>query len=249
MELSRRTALVGAAFGMASLPLLGATAAATQPDAKKRATLILSPHQDDETIRLGGYIAFSFDRGDDLSLVCVTDGAATNVAKKLGLSKSQTARWRNREQATAWDWLTDGKGAPPTNLGFPDGGAKVNQIVESTMDILRGMSGQPEVYVATFPPERKHAYIPYPKSGDAHVDHIACVRAGEILSGRGVIVRYARHPKKSHISGSSTYEMTTDHQMHRMRAAVDAYRTIGYRSVPDQLRAAVDTRGKSVIVR
>lgn len=171
----------------------------------------------------------------------------------MGLTKSQTIRWRNREQATAWDWLTDGKGAPPVNLGFPDGGVKVNQIVDSTLDLLNSMSGDAEVYVATFPPERRHAYIPYPKSGDAHVDHIACCKAGEILStktvrGKKVIVRYARHPYVN-VGGSSTYQMKTDHQMHRMRGAFDAYRTIGYRSVPDQLRQALDTRGRSIIVR
>lgn len=49
MNMSRRTALVGAAFGLAALPGLSAAAAATAggdvQGAKKRATLILSPHQ------------------------------------------------------------------------------------------------------------------------------------------------------------------------------------------------------------
>lgn len=48
MNMSRRTALVGAAFGLAALPGLSAAAATAGGDvqgAKKRATLILSPHQ------------------------------------------------------------------------------------------------------------------------------------------------------------------------------------------------------------
>src|SRR5690606_23229238 len=95
---------LGAAIG------LGNTATAQQPGPRGYATVILAPHQDDEILRLAGYILYASDRGDDLALVTATDGGATAVRQKLDLTYDQTVEWRNREQAAAWAWLTDGRG-------------------------------------------------------------------------------------------------------------------------------------------
>lgn len=244
-----RRAVLGGIFAIAAAPMLGGVSFA----GGKRATIILAPHQDDEFIRLSSYIMLCFDRGDDLSLVTATDGAATSVGRRLGLTEAQTTLWRNREQESAWDWLTEGRGAKPVNLGFPDGSVKVGDIVNSIVSLLNGMEGDAEVYVAAYPPWANSAYIPAPGAGDDHVDHAACVEAGERLKkikirGKYIEVRYARHPVKTHIGGTFSTQVTSEHQRLRLNAAFNCYKTIAYRSVPDQMKSVLETDGKNVIV-
>lgn len=240
--MKRRTVLAG----LAALPVLAHARPALATS--RYATVILAPHQDDETIRLSAYITHMADRGDDLALITVTDGSATSVRRRLGLTGAQTARWRDREQDTAWAWLTDGRGGPATRLGFTDGAADHRVVADAVADRLASMRGRPELYVATWHHDRPGAYVPGPGAGDAHPDHVACVLAARALAGDGVTVRYARHPERSHLTGTQTYG-TTDAQFLRVQAAVAAYRTVGQRSVPDQFRAVLAARGRSVITR
>lgn len=245
MELSRRTT----AKAILAAPILGMALStiASPASAASYATVILSPHQDDETLRGSGYITFAADRGDSIRLVNVTNGAATGVRGKLGLTRAEIIRWRDREQSAAWDWLTDGRGGSIIRLGFEDGQAKRSSIRTAVQNQLSGMTGSPELYVATYPYDRPDAYIPSAGGGDAHVDHIACVQAARDLESDGVTVRYMRHPDKSNLSGAK-YDTTTK-QFYRVQGAVAAYRTIGQRSVPEQFDSVLAARGRSVIVR
>lgn len=222
--------------------------AQARPASTGYASAVLSPHQDDETLRLSAYLAFMADRGDEVALINATDGSSTVVRGDLGLTRAETTRIRNREQRHAWAHLTDGRGPSVINLGFRDGSADARAIYLAVLAQLQGMGGDPECYVAAYPPDREHSYRPSARGGDNHPDHIACVEAGRMLAADGVTVRYAIHATQTHKPGGTVYE-TTDRQFLRVEAAVASYRTIGQRSVPDQFREVLATRGRSVVSR
>lgn len=245
MTLSRRSILAGLA-AVPALAAIASTTAAPAAAAASYATVILSPHQDDETLRLSGYLTFMADRGDHVALINATDGAATRVGKDLGLSGAEVTRIRDREQAHAWAHLTDGRGTTAINLGFPDGAADARKIHAAVTRALSGMSGRPECYVAAYPNDRAHSYRPSARGGDNHPDHLACVQAGRMLAADGVTVRYAIHPSQVHRPGGTAYDTTARQQL-RVEAAVAAYKTIGQRSVPEEFRHVLDVRGRSVV--
>lgn len=228
--MQRRTLLAG----LAAAPLI-ATAAPAR--ANGYSTLVLAPHQDDETIRLAAYVAYAADRGDDISLLTATDGCATGVGRSLNLTRSQVTQWRNREQAAAWAWLTDGRGEIH-RAGLTDGRATRRQVRDAVAARLDAMPGNPELYVATW-----HHDKPGHHPGDEHPDHVACVLAARDLARDGVTVRYARHPS---IEGrGATYSPNVDQAL-RIEGAVGAYTVIGQRSVPTSLKAVLDNPASEV---
>ena len=243
--LTRRSLLLGAAAGAATL---AAPAPVLTAHAAEYATAVLAPHQDDEVLRLSGYITHMTDRGDSIALVTATDGAATSVGPRLGLTPREVTRIRDAEQEAAWHALTDGRGPVPVRLGLPDGGAEPGAIYRAVRRALEAMQGRPELYVSTYPPEGPFAYLPSATGGDAHPDHVACVAAARMLAADGVTVRYAIHPSRIDATGTATYD-TTGPQMTRVTRAVAAYREIGQRSVPAQFDAVLAARGRSVVSR
>ena len=71
--------------------------------------LVISPHPDDESIGVGGYIAQSIANGADVTIVLVTDGNAQH---------EESIRYTEFKKATSI------LGVPEANLislGFPDG--------------------------------------------------------------------------------------------------------------------------------
>lgn len=230
---------LGAAIGLGNT----ATASDQQPGPRGYATVILAPHQDDEILRLAGYILYASDQGDDLALVTATDGGATAVRQKLDLAYDQTVEWRNREQAAAWAWLTDGRGQEPINLGFPDGAVQVDQIVAELDRLYAEMPGKPELYVATWHHDRPESKPGH--SGDQHPDHVATVQAARIMAAKGVTVRYALHPGKVNSMSGTRYEATTPHQKERLAAAIRSYGTIGKRSVSALFNQLQANNGRS----
>lgn len=223
--MNRRTILAGAA-ALAALP-----APAVARTSSGYSTLVLAPHQDDETIRLSAYIAFAADRGDDVSLLTATDGGATKVGGQLGLTRSKLTRWRNREQDAAWAWLTDGRGGQIHRAGLPDGGATRKAVRDALAARLSAMPGTPEVYVASWHHDKAGHYL-----GDEHPDHVACIMAARDMAADGVTVRYARHPTTT---GRGANYSPTDEQMLRIEGAVSAYTVIGHRSVAYQLNSVL----------
>lgn len=222
-NLSRRS-IIGA---MAAAPIVASVASTAKADpllaqVGQRTSIFLSPHQDDESIRMAAYICIAADRGDKMVLVQSTDGAATHVKTDLGLSNSQITRWRNREQATAWDWLTDGRGSI-TYVNEPDGSASWTRIRNKLREVVGSAVGTPEIYVANWHWDRSGAY------SDGHPDHIACTRAGRALASEGVIVRFARHPGNSNRTGVR-YSPRSKNNLLRMEGAAAAYQVIGSRS-------------------
>lgn len=212
------------------------------PGGRGYATVILSPHQDDEFLRLAGYILYATDEGDNVALITATNGAATVVGPALGLSPAETTEWRNREQWFSWLWLTDGRGHAPINLGFQDGQAKADQIYQALKQQFAGMTGKPELYVASWHHDRDDSVGN--GNGDRHPDHIACVLAARRLAEEGVTVRFARHASKTNLSGT-VYYARTERQKLRLRAAYESWVTIGRRSVKSEFAKVMANNGLS----
>lgn len=208
MDLSRRT-LLGAALAS---PLLTAAAPG-------RTTIALVPHPDDGVIRLAHYAVRAADRGDAMTLVAATDGEATSVAGRLGITPARVAAFRRTEQDHAWDWLTDGRGTL-VRLREPDGAARAEGILAGLRDVLATADGVPEVYVASWHPDRPGATM-----HDQHRDHVACVDAARVLQREGHLVRYAIHPTSPR--RGVTYRAATTDQRVRVAAAVTSYAPIG----------------------
>ena len=216
--------MLGAAAGVglaASASMLGTPKAEAANAA--RTTIILSPHPDDEAIRLSHYAVIAADRGDKMILVQASDGSATKVRRNLGLSYDEITRYRYREQDSAWSWLTDGRGGI-VRLGLPDAGVRQNDVYKGVRSLIdsEGTSGI-EVYVATW-----HYDRPTSVRADKHNDHMAVVDAARRLGAEGLVVRYAIHPTAS--QRGTTYFQRTSQQKVRVEGAAAAYQPIGRKS-------------------
>lgn len=219
----RRRVFLGAAaatVGAMTAPMLFDTPAAA---ANGRTTIILSPHQDDEFIRLGAYIPRASERGDQLCLIQATDGGATAVGRTLSLDRPTLTRWRNREQLSAWEWLTEGRGEHPVYAGLPDGQATVAGLLPAVEAAIARAKGHVELYVASW-----HYDRPGQVPADQHNDHKVCVDVGRILAEEGVLVRYAKH-YSSRVSGGTRYRPTERHKL-LLEGAAAAYQVVGQRS-------------------
>lgn len=202
--------------GLAALSVLGV---ARPSVAAFRTTICLVPHPDDGVIRLSHYAVIASDRGDHMILAAATDGEATSVGPRKGLTRSQTARLRRMEQENAWNMLTAGTGEI-VRLDQPDGGARWQDIYAALSPMI---VGDTEVYVATWHHDRKGSVIE-----DKHRDHIACVEAARRLQRDGVTVRYAIHPSSK--ARGVTYRARNSYQRLRVEGAVAAFTPVGHRS-------------------
>jgi N-acetylglucosamine malate deacetylase 1 len=130
------------------------------PDAKVPASaqkvLIFSPHPDDETIALGGYIAFSHVQGAQVRVVLVTDG---NKHRKAAI------RYTEFKEATSILGLPE---SDLVFLDFPDG--TLSRLDASL--IAGALKKQIDLYQPDF--------IIYPHVRDSHPDHYTL---GRIIRG------------------------------------------------------------------
>lgn len=191
-----------------------------------RTTVVYSPHPDDETLRLTAYALFAANqRGDNMILVAVTDGGATGVRHRLGLTERQTEIARAAEQSAAWAYLTGGRGEV-VRLGIKDGQVNTASNRRRISDTARQFeqsigSANVEHYVAAHPT-------------DGHSDHLAVVRAVSESGAR--VVRYARAADQV---GGTKYDVAASDRWSAGRAT-EVYKEIGQTSVPtefDALRA------------
>lgn len=239
---TRRTLLTGLAGGMMAASM-GPRALAypqqrinvpTINPGVERPTYLLSPHQDDELIRLGGYIVQVTDRGDEMHLIQATDGAATSVRHTLGVDASTISHWRNIEQRNSWQWLTNGSGQI-TYLNEPDGASNWQRIYNQIRPMMDATGPTSELYVAAWHHDHPDAY----KSEDLHHDHVQCVLAARQIAADGYVVRFAVNPRKGDLPGRSVkYQANPGQQMIRIEGAVDSYGVVGYRSASKSLDAA-----------
>ena len=145
--------------------------------------LVFSPHPDDETIGVGGYITESMQQGADVRIALVTDGNKHN---------NENLRYEEFKKATAI------LGVAESNLvfmGLPDG--KLNEQSETVLYLL--LKDQ----IDTYSPD----IIIYPCQQDFHPDHATTGKIlNTILAGSpGKVIAfqylvhyefYFPHPKK-----------------------------------------------------
>ena len=182
-----------------------------------RATIVWSPHPDDETLRLTAYTQIAQKHGDLMVLVAVTDGGASDVCRQIFTYRVECEEARALEQQNAWHantWFT----TPSTivRLKLPDGGVSSADVKANAERIIRqylDAGYSVENYVAA-------------SVKDAHPDHVATAR-GVYAGALGTVVRNAKGPDAT--SGGWQY------QPEDLAAAVDAdeaYAGIGWKSTP-----------------
>lgn len=128
----------------------------------KRAVTVFAPHPDDETIACGGMIAQATARGDEVSIVILTDGRYSHKSKFKIWPNPRTDRIRairKREAIKAADVL----GVKMENIHFMDfeDGTLVQHMSEAGEFVKLQLNKWKPTEV----------YVPY--SGDAHTDHAA----------------------------------------------------------------------------
>jgi LmbE family N-acetylglucosaminyl deacetylase len=133
-------------------PAIGALANVVAP-ANGQKVLVFSPHPDDETIGVGGYIAQSIRNGADVRIVLVTNG---------NHSGEEAIRYAEFKKATGI------LGVPETSLiflNFPDGSLRTTNetVLEAAL----------QVQIDQFHPD----IIIYPHPRDHNPDHAAIGRA------------------------------------------------------------------------
>ena len=122
-----------------------------------RRLAVVAPHPDDETLAAGGLIFDLTRAGWHVSVLIVTDGAASHV----GVRNLRAIREAECRKAVRTLGLTE----PPTFLGFPDGETDANIVVIAAA--LREAVGTVDVIVG-------------PRADDWHSDHRATAKALDI---------------------------------------------------------------------
>ncbi|TRW47539.1 PIG-L deacetylase family protein [Georgenia yuyongxinii] len=195
-----------------------------------RTTVIVSPHPDDETLRLTGYIRYAVERGDRLILVAVTDGGASAVRAQFGFTVGQLKAVRRAEQVAAWSYLTDN--GQVIRLGLEDGAVAGRKaaITARVKELAAQYGPTTEFYVAAL-------------LDDDHPDHSATAEA--VRDGGARVVRYSRGPVDDR--PGSVYRPTSGYLWGAQRADA-AYDEVGYASAGVGFVALEDSGYASVVV-
>ncbi len=157
---------MGVLFGIACFlyisdvpPVMAKSGTATLPDVvmpqNGQRVLVFSPHPDDETIGVGGYIAQSIENGADVEIVLVTNG---------DFHDDEQVRYAEFKKATQI------LGVPENNLvflGFPDG--KLDKMDPAVLSSVL------QSQIEQFNPD----IIIYPDTQDANPDHSTIGKAGQ----------------------------------------------------------------------
>jgi LmbE family N-acetylglucosaminyl deacetylase len=93
------------------------------------AVLVLTPHPDDETLGCGGALAAAADRGVDITIACITDGAGSHPAS-FEYPHERLAELRLAELRKAVGALSSDC-ARVISLGLPDQGVTPERLSES----------------------------------------------------------------------------------------------------------------------
>lgn len=182
---------------------------AALPDAELNPgrVVVLAPHPDDETFGCGGLIAQFCARSISVTVITVTDGAASH-RHHLGLAGRRQAEQRQAIRAL-------GCTEPPVWLGLPDGG--VLPLEARLAGELDGAVAGSDLLVA-------------PWSGDGHVDHEVVGRVGlEVGRRHGIrVVSYPvwawRWAVPSDLAGLSWTQLSlSDDAVRAKRAAIGCY--------------------------
>ena len=125
--------------------------------------VVISPHPDDESLGLGGLVAFQRSRSVPVTIIAVTDGE-----NAYGTGHPQLRRIRQKEQSDAIRELGVNQ-SKLIRLGLTDSGlqSRKDQIVEG---------------IAPYITSRHHILAPW--THDFHPDHEACAWAADKVARR-----------------------------------------------------------------
>lgn len=198
-----------------------------------RVTVVWSPHPDDETLRLTSYTLAARDHGDVLILAAVTDGGASGVKDRLGITSQQMMNMRISEQTEAWYALTYGRGRI-IRLGLPDGGVTglgMRAAFDRVQKIAESYHAPIEHYVAA-------------SLKDAHPDHrIVADTVYRKAAVAHAVCRFSLDPLQT--GSGATY--VSEYQL-SAEGAHQAYDQIGIISVAPLFKALHDHRHFSRII-
>lgn len=146
------------------------------PSTPEPVTYVVSPHPDDETIRLTGFVTWTrFKSPHSLVLVAIGDGGASAQARRMEWSPAYEQEYRRAEQAAAWSALTGGTGRM-IRLGLMDW-QHTPDAVHAALEPLVG-------------PHARFVVAAHPD--DYHADHLAVVEGVRRLATNRV--RFALSP-------------------------------------------------------
>ncbi|WP_192796565.1 PIG-L deacetylase family protein [Serinicoccus kebangsaanensis] len=181
-------------------------------------TYIVSPHPDDETLRLSGYVTWI--RANDphrLVLVAVGDGGGSKRARRMGWPPDYEKEYRRAEQAAAWSALTGGQGSI-LRLGMPDGNYAAKEVRDSLAPLVK--------------PDAHFVLAAHPD--DYHSDHLACVEGLRRLSAGGKM--FARSPLSPGRHDDVRFDPPSQY-LPSAEVAAEFYRGFGHISVPPEFKA------------
>ncbi len=191
---------------------------------RESVTYVVSPHPDDETLRLAGYITRLRERTHGrLVLVAISDGGASSRARKMGWSPDYEREFRRAEQAAAWSALTGGRGEI-IRVGLHDSTVTAEEVRDALAPLNKRRA---RFYVAAH-------------EEDYHPDHRAVVSGVRLL--RPAHVRFSLSPL---MTGKGKIYRPSDSSVDGVSIAAAAYKNFGELSVPKEFRALADAGYRS----
>jgi LmbE family N-acetylglucosaminyl deacetylase len=169
--------------------------ALADPRALPRRVVVLAPHPDDELLGCGGMLAFHAERGDDPTVVFLSDGAAGDPTG----ATSNLAQVRRRESSAA---LAELGVKRAEHLAFPDG--KLDEAHELPGRILGVLdhAGAELLYA--------------PSLLECHADHRAAAEAAALAAAARPGIRVLLYGVNSPVPANELYDVS------RYRARKDA---------------------------
>lgn len=189
------------------------------------------PHQDDETLTFGVAIVNHLRYGHDVHVVLLTDGAASVIRERLGMTKEEFTAARNREFLYALQVM----GVKSENISirnFADGQLTVDQV-----------AGVMKEYESRFPGAKHKTFT----ETDPHPDHSNSGKALRKLQNAGVVTDARYYVKMTHNYTLPVMKETFKEEYREvLEAAGSVYNInnpsigfygIGYKSVPKSFDA------------
>lgn len=198
------------------------------PNANEQAVFYI-PHQDDEALTFGVSILNHIDLGFDVHVVMLTDGGASVIKDRLGMTRSQFTQARNNEFMAAMRLM----GVKESNVRFAN--FRDNELtVEQVASVVRE-------YDAKYPTARHKTY----SYGDWHTDHKNAGLGLKKVVDEGLLTDaryYVRREETASPNGTNLVKDTfKPYYGTVLKAVADAYTMenprlglygIGYKSVP-----------------
>lgn len=202
-------ALMLAAFLATSMSSNAATPTATNAaSTAQKTTIVFSPHPDDETLRLAGYINRAAAAGDKMILVAASDGEGTGVVKAWGANKYNLADLRAAEQTFAMRELTKNRNVQIIRMHQPDGKISATAV----RDMAKKLNASNVRMICAC------------DVTDIHPDHRAVAQGLKMAS-----LSYAPHC--SYDSRDDSRGGTKVSPSGSTKAAIEGYRAVGWTSV------------------